>query len=114
MRARLPAGTEVERRSKPGGGYGAGRGAAMDAAVQVTKKLGAVATQEAHVKDAPLQADVKLLAELLEEILREQEGPELAQLLEDVIAHATRARSGSSEDAEALRKLLGTLESGKA
>lgn len=86
----------------------------MDAAMQVVQKPGAVATHEAHVMDAPLQADVKLLAVLLEEILREQEGPELAQLLEDVVAYATRARSGSADDAEALRKLLGTLESSKA
>jgi phosphoenolpyruvate carboxylase len=64
--------------------------------------------------DASLQADVKLLAVLLEEILRDQEGPELAQLLEQVVACATRARSGSAEDAEALHRLLGTLDTDKA
>jgi phosphoenolpyruvate carboxylase len=64
--------------------------------------------------DASLQADVKLLAVLLEEILRDQEGPDLAQLLEQVVACATRARSGSADDAEALRRLLGTLDTDQA
>jgi phosphoenolpyruvate carboxylase len=86
----------------------------MEPAVHASQKPVALVAQEAQVMDAPLQADVKLLAFLLEEILREQEGPELAQLLKDVVAFATRARSGSSEDAEALRKLLGALESDQA
>jgi phosphoenolpyruvate carboxylase len=60
--------------------------------------------------DAALETDVRLLATLLEDILREQEGTWLAKLLTQVIACATRARSGSAEDAEALRKLLGALE----
>jgi phosphoenolpyruvate carboxylase len=64
--------------------------------------------------DALLEKDVRSLAIVLEEILRTQEGPELAQLLEDVVACATRARSGSAEDAEALRRLLGGLDPDKA
>ncbi|MEY4581015.1 MAG: hypothetical protein RL701_5718, partial [Pseudomonadota bacterium] len=64
--------------------------------------------------DAALEQDVRLLAVLLEQILREQEGPWLAQLHEDVIACATRARSGSAEEAEALRKLLGALDPSQA
>jgi phosphoenolpyruvate carboxylase len=64
--------------------------------------------------DAALQADVKLLADLLNEILRAQEGPALPALLEEVVACATRARSGSSEDAEALRRLLASLEADQA
>ena len=64
--------------------------------------------------DAALETDVRLLAVLLEDILREQEGPWLAELHTQVIACATRARSGSSEDAEVLRKLLGALDPGHA
>jgi phosphoenolpyruvate carboxylase len=83
----------------------------MDAAFQ-SEATGAALQSE--VMEAALQADSKLLAVLLEEILREQEGPELAQLLEEVVAFATRARSGSAEDAEALHRLLSALDSGKA
>jgi len=64
--------------------------------------------------DAALQADVKLLADLLNDILRAQEGPALPALLEEVVACATRARSGSADDAEALRGLLGSLETAQA
>lgn len=64
--------------------------------------------------DAALQADVKLLADLLNEVLRAQEGPALPALLEEVVACATRARSGSAEDAEALRGLLASLDADQA
>jgi phosphoenolpyruvate carboxylase len=64
--------------------------------------------------DSALQADVKLLADLLNDILRAQEGPNLPALLEEVVACATRARSGSVEDAEALRGLLAGLEADQA
>ncbi|MET0390799.1 MAG: phosphoenolpyruvate carboxylase [Polyangiales bacterium] len=64
--------------------------------------------------DAALENDVRSLALLLEQILREQAGEELAALLQQVIACATRARSGSSEEAGALRKLLGALDSEQA
>ncbi|HEX4354218.1 MAG TPA: phosphoenolpyruvate carboxylase, partial [Polyangiales bacterium] len=93
----------------------------MDAAIQPVSKEtqeapvhGGLVVADAPVMESALQADVTLLAVLLEEILREQEGPELAQLLDDVVAYATRARSGSADDAEALRKLLGTLSADKA
>ena len=59
--------------------------------------------------DAALETDVRMLAVMLEDILREQEGPWLAQLLQEVIAFATRARSGSAQDAEALHNLLSAL-----
>jgi phosphoenolpyruvate carboxylase len=64
--------------------------------------------------DAALETDVRLLAEMLEEILRVQEGPWLAKLLGEVIECARRARSGSAEDAHALRRLLGSLDATQA
>jgi phosphoenolpyruvate carboxylase len=64
--------------------------------------------------DAALETDVRLLAQLLEDILSEQEGPWLATLLKQVIECATRARSGSADDAQVLRKLLGSLDSEQA
>jgi phosphoenolpyruvate carboxylase len=64
--------------------------------------------------ESALQADVKLLADLLNDILRAQEGPALPALLEEVVACATRARSGSADDAEALRGLLASLEADQA
>ncbi|HKP58257.1 MAG TPA: phosphoenolpyruvate carboxylase [Polyangiales bacterium] len=64
--------------------------------------------------DAALQADVKLLADLLNEILRTQQDPRLPALLEEVVSYATRARSGSAEDAEALRGLLASLDADQA
>ena len=47
-----------------------------------------------------LRDDVRLLGDLLGEILRAQEGSDLYALVEQVRALAKRARSGSVEDAE--------------
>lgn len=58
--------------------------------------------------------DVRLLGEILGEILRAQEGPALFDLVERVRALAKRARSGSGEAAEALRTLLAGLEPDEA
>ncbi len=64
--------------------------------------------------DAALQADVKLLADLLNDILRAQEGPGLPALLEEVVTYATHARSGSTDDAVALRGQLAALDAAQA
>src|SRR3954452_13383770 len=57
-----------------------------------------------------LRDDVRLLGDLLGEILRGEEGLALYGLVERVRALAKRARSGNAEDAEALRALLTSLE----
>ena len=61
-----------------------------------------------------LRDDVRLLGDLLGEILRGQEGNALFELVEKVRALAKRARSGNAEDAEALRALLASLDSAEA
>src|SRR4051812_33478223 len=61
-----------------------------------------------------LRDDVRLLGDLLGEILRGQEGNALYDLVEKVRALAKRARSGNAEDAEALRGLLASLDSAEA
>src|SRR6185369_12469933 len=61
-----------------------------------------------------LREDVRLLGDLLGEILRSQEGVELYALVERVRALAKRARSGHAEDAEALRALLAGLHADQA
>jgi len=61
-----------------------------------------------------LRDDVRLLGDLLGEILRGQEGNDLYALVEKVRALAKRARSGNAEDAEALRALLAALDTGQA
>jgi phosphoenolpyruvate carboxylase len=64
--------------------------------------------------DAALAADVQLLGDLLEGILRAQEGSDLAALLEEILSVARRARSGSAEDAEAMRARLAALDADRA
>jgi phosphoenolpyruvate carboxylase len=61
-----------------------------------------------------LRDDVRLLGDLLGEILRGQEGNELFALVEKVRALAKRARSGNLEDAEELRSLLAGLDTADA
>jgi phosphoenolpyruvate carboxylase len=61
-----------------------------------------------------LRDDVRLLGDLLGEILRGEEGLALYGLVERVRALAKRARSGNAEDAEALRALLVSLETEQA
>ena len=61
-----------------------------------------------------LRDDVRLLGDLLGEILRGQEGIALYDLVEKVRALAKRARSGNAEDAEALRALLASLDRAEA
>jgi phosphoenolpyruvate carboxylase len=61
-----------------------------------------------------LREDVRLLGDILGEILRSQEGAELFALVERVRALAKRARSGHAEDAEALRALLAGLHADQA
>jgi len=61
-----------------------------------------------------LSDDVRRLGDILGGILRAQEGPALYDLVERVRALAKRARSGSGEDAEALRTLLAGLEPDEA
>jgi phosphoenolpyruvate carboxylase len=61
-----------------------------------------------------LRDDVRLLGDLLGEILRGQEGNALFDLVEKVRALAKRARSGNADDAEALRALLASLDSAEA
>ncbi|HEY0714236.1 MAG TPA: phosphoenolpyruvate carboxylase, partial [Polyangia bacterium] len=58
--------------------------------------------------------DVRLLGDLLGEVLRAQEGPALFELVEQVRALAKRGRSGSALDAEALRRLLAALPTPEA
>jgi phosphoenolpyruvate carboxylase len=62
----------------------------------------------------PLRDDVRMLGDLLGEILRLQEGNDLYTLVEKVRALAKRARSGNSTDAEALRTLLAALATDEA
>jgi phosphoenolpyruvate carboxylase len=62
----------------------------------------------------PLRDDVRLLGDLLGEVLRGQEGNELFALVEKVRALAKRARSGNADDAEGLRALLAALETDEA
>jgi phosphoenolpyruvate carboxylase len=61
-----------------------------------------------------LREDVRLLGDLLGEILRGEEGPALFKLVEKVRALAKRARSGNTDDAEALRARLASLDTGEA
>jgi phosphoenolpyruvate carboxylase len=64
--------------------------------------------------DDRLRDDVRVLGDLLGEILRGQEGNDLYVLVEKVRALAKRARSGHAADAEALRALLGSLDAEEA
>jgi phosphoenolpyruvate carboxylase len=64
--------------------------------------------------DERARDDVRLLGDLLGEVLRAQEGPALYELVEQVRALAKRGRSGSALDAEALRSLLATLPTEEA
>jgi phosphoenolpyruvate carboxylase len=61
-----------------------------------------------------LRDDVRLLGDLLGEILRAHEGSDLFALVEKVRALAKRARSGSVEAAESLRSLLASLDTAEA
>jgi phosphoenolpyruvate carboxylase len=63
---------------------------------------------------AALEADVELLAGLLVGVLREQEGPLLVGLLDEVMALARRARLADRTASEALRAQLAALESAQA
>jgi phosphoenolpyruvate carboxylase len=64
--------------------------------------------------DERARDDVRLLGDLLGEVLRAQEGPALFELVEQVRALAKRGRSGSALDAEALRNLLAALPTDEA
>src|SRR6185369_9401888 len=64
--------------------------------------------------DERARDDVRLLGDLLGEVLRAQEGPALFELVEQVRALAKRGRSGSALDAEALRNLLAALPTEEA
>jgi len=64
--------------------------------------------------ELPLEADLALLGELLASALREQEGPALTPLLDEILALAKRARSGNADAAEALRARLAALDSDDA
>ena len=64
--------------------------------------------------EAALQSDVRLLGDLLEDILGAQEGSTLAALLEEILSVATRARTGSTDDAEVLRARLAALDTAQA
>ena len=63
---------------------------------------------------AALEGDVELLTGLLVEVLREQEGPQLVALLDEVMALARRARLADRAASEALRTRLASLESTEA
>jgi phosphoenolpyruvate carboxylase len=67
-----------------------------------------------HEAELPLEADLALLGESLASVLREQEGPGLTALIDEVLALAKRARSGSADAGEALRERLATLDSDDA
>ena len=62
----------------------------------------------------PLEADLAMLGELLAAVLRTQEGPALPALLDEILALAKRARSGSADAAGALRARLAALDSDDA
>src|SRR5205814_8418938 len=84
------------------------------------------ATEVVHVTPPPerpadrggihdrLRDDVRLLGDLLGEVLRGQEGNDLFALVEKVRALAKRARSGNGDDAEALRALMAALDPDEA
>src|SRR5262249_24452433 len=79
-----------------------------DRSTQVIRLTGTERSGEVSIHDR-LRQDVRLLGDILSAILRAQEGIELFDLVERVRALAIRARSGSSDDAEALRALLAGL-----
>src|SRR5512142_766903 len=54
--------------------------------------------------DAPLRADVRLLGQLLGDVIREREGAEVFERVELVRALAKSARAGHAADFETLRE----------
>jgi len=65
--------------------------------------------KEDIVRHAPLSQDIQLLGELLGEVLREQEGRELYELVERVRALAKAARGGDSAAGDELQALISSL-----
>jgi len=65
--------------------------------------------QRRHPGETPLRDDVRLLGELLGDVLREHAGQALFELVEKVRASAKRARLGHGEDATALQEALAAI-----
>ena len=58
---------------------------------------------------APLRDDVRLLGDILGEVIRAQEGEDVFLLVERVRAASKSARAGKAEDGQALMRLLAEL-----
>jgi len=68
------------------------------------------ATTDISSKDVPLREDVRLLGRILGDTLREQEGEETFQLIENVRRAAVRFRKSQDErDGERLEQMLEAL-----
>jgi len=72
------------------------------------------ATTDISSKDVPLREDVRLLGRILGDTLREQEGEDTFQLIENVRRAAVRFRKTQDErDGERLEQMLEALSPGE-